>query len=137
MRATGAREVATRELLLGIAKRAAAFAYSPYSGIRVGAAVLTSSGRIFSGCNVENGSYGLTVCAERVAVQNMVAANERSLKAIAVHSPDMRNITPCGACRQVIAEFAAEDALVHLDGGESLRLSALLPGRFTLKRRRA
>jgi cytidine deaminase len=90
--------------LVQAARAARASAYAPYSRYRVGAAVLTASGRIFSGCNIENASYGLTVCAERVAVWSAVAAGEHTVVAVAVATHN--GATPCGACRQVLAEFA-------------------------------
>lgn len=88
--------------------------YSPYSTFRVGAAVLTTDGKIFSGCNVENASYGLAICAERNAVFQMVFAGKRTIAAVAVASDEAAFITPCGACRQVISEFAARDTEIIL-----------------------
>src|SRR5471030_2539074 len=84
------------------ARRAAGAAYAPYSKFRVGAAVLTGSGKIFTGCNVENASYGLCNCAERTAIFSAVTAGERKIKAVAIYTPTATPITPCGACRQVI-----------------------------------
>lgn len=84
-------------------------AYVPYSGFHVGAAVLTPDGRIFTGCNVENASYGASICAERTAIVKAVSAGESNISAIAITS-DSEDLTfPCGICRQVIAEFAAGD----------------------------
>lgn len=127
--------------LMSEARKAAAMAFAPYSSVRVGAAALTASGKIFLGCNIENASYGLTVCAERVAIQNAVSAGEREILALAVFSPDIPNITPCGACRQVMAEFAPGKGgqLVVLDGPEGVRtipLSSLLPELFVGSKRR-
>ncbi len=123
-----------RELLMDAARRAASHAHSPYSGVRVGAAALTRRGRVFTGCNVENASYGLTVCAERVAIQCAVAAGEREIVAVAVFSPDVRSVAPCGACRQVMAELAGKEGLVVLMEGErgprAVALDALLPEAF-------
>lgn len=100
---------ADERALIEAARRARLHAYAPYSNYAVGAAVRTSDGRIFTGCNVENASYGLTVCAERVAVFSAVAAGAREVVAVAVCTPD--GGTPCGACRQVLMEFApAPDA---------------------------
>lgn len=83
-------------------------AYAPYSGYRVGAAILSASGRVFSGCNVENASYGLCLCAERNAVGQMVAAGERAPVAIVIATEGPRAGSPCGMCRQVLAEFALD-----------------------------
>lgn len=95
----------TEQALVQAARAAQVRAYAPYSGYAVGAAVLTDDGRIFAGCNVENTSYGLSLCAERVAVFSAVAAGARRLVAAAVCTPD--GGPPCGACRQVLYEFAA------------------------------
>lgn len=107
-------------------------AYAPYSHFRVGAAVLTESGEIFAGVNVENASYGLTVCAERSAVSAMIGAGEGRIVAVAVATSN--GVTPCGACRQVLAEFAA-DVPVYLINEEAdtvtaTTLAALLPSQF-------
>jgi cytidine deaminase len=94
-----------RRRLVAAARAAARQAYAPYSKFRVGAAVLTRSGTIHTGCNVENASYGLSNCAERTAVFQAVAAGEREILAVAVHTPTRKPTPPCGACRQVINEF--------------------------------
>ena len=94
-----------RRRLLAAARRAARHAYAPYSRFRVGAAVLTASGKLFAGANVENASYGLTSCAERTAICNAVAEGERKIVAVAIFTPTRLPQTPCGACRQVIHEF--------------------------------
>jgi cytidine deaminase len=91
--------------LINQASEARQAAYAPYSGFQVGAALLTASGKIFRGCNVENISLGLTICAERAAVLAAVAAGERVFKGIAIVSDSHEPIVPCGACRQVLAEF--------------------------------
>lgn len=91
--------------LIDLAWQAREQAYAPYSKFKVGAAVLTTNGMTFPGCNMENLSYGLTLCAERVALGSMVAAGHRSLLAIAVVADTSEPISPCGACRQVLAEF--------------------------------
>lgn len=120
--------------LLRRARDARGRAYAPYSGFRVGAALLTADGRVFDGCNVENASYGLTNCAERVAVGTAVAAGAREYAAIAIAGPDdPRPCAPCGACRQVLHEFAPDLLVVTPgEGGEPAvtTLRELLPGAF-------
>ncbi|MFH1231253.1 MAG: cytidine deaminase [Planctomycetota bacterium] len=109
-------------------------AYAPYSHYRVGAAVLTTSGKIFCGCNIENASYGLTICAERVALFNAVANGYKKFKAIAVVTPD--GSYPCGACLQVMAEFAPDLTLIISDTKTKpiiIKLKDLLPKAFRLK----
>ncbi len=96
---------ATVEALVAAARRARRAAYAPYSRFRVGAAVLDDQGRVHTGCNVECGSYGLSNCAERVAIQKAVSEGARRVVAVAVAGPDGRELTPCGACRQVMEEF--------------------------------
>ncbi len=93
--------------LIDQARLARDLAYAPYSHFAVGAALRTRSGRIFTGCNVENLSYGLTICAERAAVCAAVAAGEQEFEALAVVADSKEPVTPCGACRQVLAEFSA------------------------------
>lgn len=93
------------ERLLDEARQAAKRAYAPYSHFPVGTAVLTEDGSIFTGCNVENASYPLTSCAERVAIGTAVAAGARVIQAVAVSAPKVETVTPCGGCRQVINEF--------------------------------
>ncbi len=95
----------TWKALTDAAKVASKRAYAPYSKFPVGAAVLTDSGEIFSGCNVENASLGLTICAERNAIFQAVAGGHRKIKAVVVYTPTDTTTTPCGACRQVIREF--------------------------------
>lgn len=94
--------------LIDAAKKARDSAYAPYSRFAVGAALLTKSGRIITGCNVENLSFGLTICAERAAVFSAIAAGEKEFEAIAVVADSVSPVTPCGACRQVLSEFASE-----------------------------
>jgi len=118
------------EALIESAREARVRAYAPYSHFLVGAALLTRSGRVFQGCNVENISFGLTICAERAAVCAAVAAGEKEFVAIAVIADSREPVTPCGACRQVLAEFCEDLEVysVNLEGERySARLSALLP----------
>ena len=96
------------------ARRAAKASYSPYSKFPVGAAILTDSGKIYSGCNVENASYGLCNCAERTAIFSSVAAGERGLRAVVVYTPTATATAPCGACRQVINEFGPAATVISL-----------------------
>jgi len=112
--------------LLDQARRAATHAYAPYSGFPVGAAVLTSTGEIFTGCNVENAAYGSTLCAERGAVMAMVAAGFREIDTVAVVGPD-GPCWPCGACRQVLSEFGCRRVLVD---GHEVAFADLLPRAF-------
>jgi cytidine deaminase len=115
------------------ARAAGRKAYTPYSRFRVGAAVLTGAGKIFSGCNVENASYGLCNCAERSAIFTAVAAGERRITAVAVHTPTAVPTMPCGACRQVIHEFGPKALVVALGNGRArveVRLDELLPRAF-------
>lgn len=119
--------------LLEKAKVAAERAYCPYSGFAVGAAVLAEDGSTYVGANVENASYGLTLCAERVAAAQAVAAGVRRLRAVVVYTPTAAPATPCGACRQFLNEFGPEmDVFCFCrgDGVLQARLSELLPSAF-------
>ena len=119
--------------LSAAARRAAQNSYAPYSNFQVGAAVLTSSGKIFACCNIENASYGLTNCAERSAVFRAVGDGHRRIVAVAVYTPTPRPTAPCGACRQVIHEFGSTAAvLCACDSAERIEttLDQLLPGAF-------
>jgi cytidine deaminase len=125
----------TQENLLSRAREVAGRAYVPYSNFPVGAAALTADGAIFTGVNVENASYGLTICAERSAVTALVSAGHRDIVAIAVSAPRVPLTTPCGACRQVLNEFRpmSQDMIVILDdrdAGRVIRLGELLPMAF-------
>ena len=116
--------------LLEQARRARAHAYAPFSRFSVGAALLTRTGRVFTGCNVENISFGLTICAERVAVFSAVAAGERSFETLAIVAESKSALVPCGACRQVLAEFAPNLRIVsgQMEGdGVEFDLGDLLP----------
>jgi cytidine deaminase len=125
--------------LVNAAAHAAKQSYSPYSRFPVGAALLTTSGDVFVGCNVENASYGLTICAERVAVLKAVSEGARSFSALAVVGGMERAARPCGACLQVLSEFCGPDfrivlaPLNHLQQAEEFVLSDLLPQVFALK----
>jgi cytidine deaminase len=125
-----------RALLLEQAREALSRAYAPYSGLRVGAAVLTRTGQVYSGVNVENASYGLTVCGERAAIFTAVAQEgpEMRLKALAVVSDQPGPCPPCGACRQVIFEFGPDAVVIFQgpDGLEEVPIARLLPGAFSL-----
>ncbi len=118
------------------AREAAANAYAPYSRFQVGCALVTGAGRIFTGCNVENASYGLTICAERNAVFHAVAEEGQGMKIAALAVVALgHEFPPCGACRQVIAEFATQGTRVwFLQSGQlvSLSLAELLPSAFNL-----
>ncbi|MHC4778195.1 MAG: cytidine deaminase [Planctomycetota bacterium] len=120
--------------LLDIAAEAMKRAWSPYSGFSVGAAIETESGKVFTGCNVENASYGLTICAERVALFKAVSEGERTLKRIALVCSGDRPIFPCGACLQVLKEFSTDLPVVTANtAGQSrkTRLSELMPRPFS------
>ena len=116
------------ELMLDLIQQAQSAyrqAYVPYSHYPVGSAVLFSSGKIYSGCNVENASYGLTVCAERNAIFQAVAQGERDLKGIAIAVPTEAFPSPCGACRQVIREFTLDCPVILINGTGQTRLTSL------------
>jgi cytidine deaminase len=119
--------------LLAAARKARRRAYAPYSKFRVGAAALWASGKVTTGCNVENASYGLTCCAERTAIFSAVAAGERRLKAVAVALDAPEAGAPCGACRQVIYEFGPDaDVILGTLRGSARVMSArhILPLAF-------
>lgn len=120
------------ESLIQAAREAREKAYAPYSGFKVGAAVLSRDGRIFSGCNVENASYGLTNCAERTAVFKAVSEGGTQLTALAVIADTRKPVAPCGACRQVMAEFGIEKIIMCNTKGERhiATLDQLLPAVF-------
>jgi cytidine deaminase len=126
-----------QESLLAAARKASQRAYARYSNFRVGAAVLTQQGEVFAGCNVENASYGLTICAERAAIFTAVqetSAAKLEIQALAVVNGDELPCSPCGACRQVIFEFG-ENAIVIFKGQkgyQELPITDLLPESFRL-----
>jgi cytidine deaminase len=127
------KKLASDAQLLAAARRAAKNAYAPYSKFKVGAALLCKDGSVVTGCNVENASYGLTLCAERVAMGRAVSEGKRRFVAIAVAALGKRgaNVRPCGACRQVMVEFSPGMRIVCPD--LVLRAQELLPSRFSLK----
>ncbi len=121
----------TVEALAAAARRARRAAYAPYSRFRVGAAVLDEQGRVHTGCNVECGSYGLSNCAERVAIQKAVSEGARRVVAVAVAGPDRRELTPCGACRQVMEEFGTRFVVLSQRGRvRAYAFQDLLPRAF-------
>lgn len=127
----------TYEELMQKAQEVSKNSYSPYSKFAVGACVLTENGNTYCGCNFENGSLGMTICAERNAIGSAIANGERRIKAVAIYSPNADNCAPCGACRQVLHEFCEKDEEldVIVKIGENLKvytLAQLLPESFSL-----
>ncbi len=116
------------------ARAASERAYAPYSNFRVGAAIVTGSGDIHVGCNVENASYGLSICAERNAVAKMVAdsSGDREIRLVVVYSPNAAPCFPCGACRQVLREFGCREVVVLDESSEPRRypFEEILPNSF-------
>ena len=122
----------TQELITR-AREASTKAYCPYSRFCVGAALLTTSGEIYTGCNVENASYGLTICAERNAIFHAVAEGNTNIKALVIYTPTERPTAPCGACRQVINEFGPNVRVICVcNGSEEINTTVtdLLPDAF-------
>jgi cytidine deaminase len=127
-------DAATRRALVRAALRARRRAYAPYSNFKVGAALLTRQGTTFSGCNVENASYGLCICAERVAVTKALSEGRKDFIALAVATQSSPPSPPCGLCLQTLVEFSSDLPLLLVNpNGESVEtsLSALFPGAFT------
>lgn len=127
-----------KDQLIDIANEALKHAYVPYSNFPVGAALLTESDKIFTGCNVENASFGLTNCAERTAIFKAVSEGERQFKCLVITGQTNEAISPCGACRQVIAEFCEADMPVILTNATKseiveTNIGTLLPGAFNQK----
>ncbi len=121
--------------LIDISEKAQSVAYAPYSGFKVGAALLTSEGKVFTGCNIENSSYGASVCAERTAVYKAVSEGYTDFSAIAVTSSGAGITFPCGICRQVLNEFSPDMRVILCEKGNepvSFMLSGLLPNAFKL-----
>lgn len=119
--------------LIFVAKKAMERAHAPYSGYKVGAALICDDGTVFKGCNIENASYGLTNCAERTAIFSAIASGKRDFVAIAIAASKAPVPFPCGACLQVLAEFCAPDFPIHIaneSGYESTTLGELLPHSF-------
>ena len=126
--------MASLDILFEAAKAIQAKAYAPYSRFKVGAAIATPDGRIFTGCNVENAAYPVGSCAEAGAISAMIAAGESRIAAIVVMGEGEHLVTPCGGCRQRIREFATPDTPIHVAGPEGIRkrftLDELLPFSF-------
>jgi len=125
-----------RKRLVKAARAARLHSYSPYSRFRVGAAVLTKSGKIFAGCNIENSSYGLTVCAERTALFKAVSEGHRQFVALAIATDEPDFVSPCGACRQVIQDLAGDVEIILCTRNgrtKTMRLADLFPYPFALK----
>ena len=121
------------ETLMGAAREASERAYAPYSGFRVGAALLTEGGAVHTGCNVENASYGLAICAERNAAAAMALADpeDREIRLVAVFSPDASPCFPCGACRQVLREVGCKVVVVEEASGlRRYSFEEILPNSF-------
>ena len=127
----------TKEQLLSMAKDAMQYSYSPYSGYKVGAALLCKDGSVYTGCNIENAGYSSTNCAERTAFFKAVSEGNREFIAIAIcggkDGVTKGEFPPCGVCRQVMREFCEDDFLIHLeseDGTQTYTLNELLPVSF-------
>ncbi|HQO70543.1 MAG TPA: cytidine deaminase [Clostridia bacterium] len=122
------------EELKGQARKAVENAYSPYSNIKIGAAVLGASGKIYTGANIENASFGATICAERTAIVKAVSEKEQNISAIAITGDISDYAFPCGICRQVMSEFMQKDALIFVSGNnrewKQFLLEELLPHSF-------
>jgi cytidine deaminase len=121
------------ETVMEAARAAASRAYAPYSNFQVGAAILTEGGNIYPGSNVENASYGLTICAERTAATAMASADpeDREIALVAVYSPSAAPCFPCGACRQVLREFGCKEVVVEADGAmRRFPFEQILPNSF-------
>ncbi|HNX29224.1 MAG TPA: cytidine deaminase [Syntrophomonadaceae bacterium] len=126
----------TPEKLVAIAREVQQNSYSPYSGFKVGAALLTTGGNIYTGVNVENASYGLTICAERVAIYTAIVGGEKEFSSITVVGDNKGYTYPCGACMQVMAEFSPNMRVVVTDGNNNYKeyfLRDLLPQLFSLE----
>lgn len=124
-----------QEKLLTLSKQSAANAYAPYSKFKVGAAILSASGKFYSGCNVENISYPLGTCAEQSAISAMINGGDTEIAEMLIYADSKNLISPCGACRQRIAEFSAPETPVHLASAEGIKqtmsVAELLPLSFS------
>ena len=125
--------------LLDTARKIRLTSYSPYSEFKVGAAVICEDGEIYAGTNIENASYGLTICAERVAIFSAISAGNKKIQLIAISCDQSKKLPPeelmpCGACRQVIQEFANESTKIIVDGVGKFGMSELLPLAFSLNK---
>lgn len=124
------------KLLMDKAKEASKMSYSPFSHFAVGACVIAKSGNLYTGCNVENSSFGMTICAERCAIFKAVSEGEREILAVAIYSPNSDNCYPCGACRQVMSEFEGDvevEVITENTGNIEIRkLSEFLPFGFKI-----
>ncbi len=125
------------EQLMNSAKEASKMSYSPFSRFAVGAGVLAGSGKIYTGCNIENSSFGMTICAERCAIFKAISEGEKEILAVAIYSPNADNCYPCGACRQVMSEFESDSAELeviteNLGQLEVRKLSEFLPFGFKI-----
>ena len=121
------------KLLIKIAMEAREKSYSPYSGFKVGAAVYTKSGKVFTGCNIESASYSPTICAERVAISKCISEGYKDIEKIAVVGSDTKLSFPCGVCRQFMVEFSKNIKVIcakNIDSYEIYSLSELLPHSF-------
>lgn len=122
--------------LMDKAREASEKAYAPYSKFKVGACVLSENGKFYTGCNFENSSYGLTICAERNAIGTAICDGEQKIKAVAIYSPNTKHCYPCGACRQVMCEFASDSGLEIIleseDGIEVKNFNDIFPKGFQL-----
>ncbi len=122
-----------REFLISVARQALEMAIAPLSGYLVGAALLTAEGKIYSGCNIENTSLSMSICAERVALLKALSEGEREFKAIAIVSSGLSHCSPCGACRQMLYEFAPHIEVIMTDPKGrviSTKIEELLPFPF-------
>ena len=124
----------TKNHLIEKAKEVSRKAYAPYSNYKVGAALLTKSGKVYTGCNIENSSYGLTNCAERTAVFKAVSEGEMEFEEMVIYADSPNLPTPCGACRQVLSEFGSELKITIISNNEQMEtsISELLPLGFKL-----